>query len=45
MKHGYTNLHLQATVKAWNGNVINQYQEIQECAFCWQSDVDSVLGF
>jgi hypothetical protein len=23
---------------------ITQDEEIQKCAFCWQSDVDAVLG-
>jgi hypothetical protein len=24
--------------------IITQYQDIQKCAFCWQNDVDAILG-
>jgi hypothetical protein len=36
-------MNLQANVKAWRGNIIAQDQEIQNCAFCQQSDFDAVF--
>jgi hypothetical protein len=44
MKHGCTTMNLLSKCQSmgWK-HVTAQDQEIQKCAFCWKSDVDTVL--
>jgi len=44
IKPGCTIINLQVSKHGVETNVITQEQEIQKCAFCKQSDIDSILG-
>jgi len=47
MKLGCTTMNLEANIIAWHGveiHITTQDHGIQKCAFCQQSDVDTILG-